>query len=421
MATIHPINSSQNPIVENETLFSRFSIHDVQALKNAGFKAFDLKEAGCDIHMLKSVGFTLKKLKLAGFEASAFKGCTDFSVEDLKTEFTAMEMKQAGFDFSALKAAGYSAKDLKAAGFRALEFKHHGFTPVNLRNAGFTAQELMNPETSEVLDSKYHREIKQLMDSKVSSCLIFGKTWFEMISFFFPFGSKNSFWNRLLSSPMFRHIFVYDSNFIRAMSRKTLLDESPIPQATVSHVDSAVNSCALICALLISIPAGIISDMASSELFDYMVFSGQRGATMNCSSSHVATLTFDPRCIEIMKETYRNLVTFVLTSFYANIFCLMMAIMYYMCRPSESCNIASNITLLEAFTLEVRRRIRRERYSTGPESEKSPSVAFETPVLESEVFLKASYLAQNEADEQSNHEFYVWYRSPLFLQMFLLD
>ena len=93
MATIHPINSNQNPIVENETLFSRFLIHDVQALKNAGFKAFDLKEAGCDIHMLKSVGFTLKKLKLAGFDASAFKGCTYFSVEDLKTEFTAMNTR----------------------------------------------------------------------------------------------------------------------------------------------------------------------------------------------------------------------------------------------------------------------------------------------------------------------------------------
>jgi hypothetical protein len=111
------------------------------------------------------------------------------------------------------------------------------------------------------------------MDSKVSSGLIFEETWFEMISFFFPFGSKNSFLNRLLSSPMFRHIFAYDSNFIPAMSRKTLLDESPSPQVTVSHVDSAVNNCALICALLISIPAGIISDMGSSELFDYMVIS----------------------------------------------------------------------------------------------------------------------------------------------------
>jgi hypothetical protein len=57
---------------------------------------------------------------------------------------------------------------------------------------------------------------------------------------------------------MFRHIFVYDSNFIRAMSRKTLLDESPSPQATVSHVDIAVNSCALICVLLFSTHARIV-------------------------------------------------------------------------------------------------------------------------------------------------------------------
>ena len=166
MATIHPINSNQNPIVENETLFSRFLIHDVQALKNAGFNAFDLKEAGCDVHILKPTGFTLKELKRAGFDASAFKGCTHFSVEDFKTEFTAMEMKQEGFNFSAFKAAGYSTKDLKAAGFCALNFKRHGFTLVDLKNAGFTAQELMNPETSKEINSKYHCEIEQLINSK---------------------------------------------------------------------------------------------------------------------------------------------------------------------------------------------------------------------------------------------------------------
>ncbi len=42
------------------------------------------------------------------------------------------------------------------------------------------------------------------------------------------------------------------------------------------------------------------------------------------------------------------------------------------------------------------------RYPTGPESEKSPSEPFENPVLESEVFFKASFLAQNEAEEQKN-------------------
>jgi hypothetical protein len=93
-------------LVSNETPYSRDSIHDIQDLKNAGFLACDLKNAGCEIHILKAAGFTLKELTRAGFDASAFKGCTDFSVEDLKTEFTPLEMKQAGFDFSALKAAG---------------------------------------------------------------------------------------------------------------------------------------------------------------------------------------------------------------------------------------------------------------------------------------------------------------------------
>ena len=414
MATIYPISSAQNPIVENETLFSRFLEHDVQALKNAGFSACDMKEAGCDIRILKSVGFTLKELKHAGFDASAFKGCTDFSVEDLKTEFTPMEMKQAGFDFSALKAAGYNHKELKAAGFHALEFKRDGLTPVDFKNAGFTAQELMNPEISDEIDSKHHREIKQLIDSRVRSGLIFGETWFDRFGFFLPFGSKNSFLNRLRRSPMFRHIFLFDSKFIEDMSRKTLLEEAPSPQATVSDVDSSVNNCAIICALLLSIPAGLISDMSSSDLFDSMVFSGGRGRVMKCGSSHLATSTFDPECMTIFFVDYTDLVTYALISFYTNIFCLLMAVLYYMCRPSESHNISSSLDLLEAFTLEVRRRIRRERYSTGAESEKSPSVAFENPILESEVFFKAKHLAQNEADEQKNQEFYVWYKSQLF-------
>ena len=52
--------------------------------------------------------------------------------------------------------------------------------------------------------------------------------------------------------------------------------------------------------------------------------------------------------------------------------------------------------------MEVRHKIRKARHPTGPESEKSPSEPFENPALESEVFFKASFLAQNEAEEQKN-------------------
>jgi hypothetical protein len=44
---------------------------------------------------------------------------------------------------------------------------------------------------------------------------------------------------------------------------------------------------------------------------------------------------------------------------------------------------------------------------------KSPFVPFENPILESEVFFKANHLAQNEAEEQKNQEFYAWYKSQL--------
>jgi hypothetical protein len=136
---------------------------------------------------------------------------------------------------------------------------------VDFKKAGFTAQERMTPEKSEEIDSEHHREIKQLMASRVRSSLIFGATWFDMICFFSPFGFTNSFSNMLQRSPMFRHIFLFDSNFTQKMSHNSLLDETPSPQATVSDVDSSVNNCASICALLLSILAGLISDMSSSE------------------------------------------------------------------------------------------------------------------------------------------------------------
>jgi hypothetical protein len=218
---------------------------------------------------------------------------------------------------------------------------------------------------------------------------------------------------------MLRHIFIFDPEYVHKIGGKSLSEETPSPQITASDVDSSVNNCALICALLISIPAGVISDMGSPDFYTNMMSSGSWGKETNCSSAHLADSTFSQQCLVDFRSTYWFLVSFVLASFYTNIFSLLMAVLYYMCRPSESYNISSSITLLEAFTQEVRQRIRRER-SSAAESEKAPSVPFDDPILESEVFFKASFLAQNESEEQKNQEFYMWYKSELFKEETIL-
>ena len=220
---------------------------------------------------------------------------------------------------------------------------------------------------------------------------------------------------------MLRHIFVFSPDYIQEIGSKTLLQETPSPQITVSDVDSSVNNCALICALLIGIPAGLVGNIGSSEFLTNMIASGSAYPwfSPNCNEANGPNSTLPHYgCIAAFKFSYSLMILFTIASFYTNIFSLLMAVLYYMCRPSEAYNISSSATLLEAFTLEVRKRIRDERHQNGPEKDRLPAVPFDNPAAETEVFLKASHLAQNEAEEQKNQEFYVWYKSKSFSRVF---
>jgi len=95
--------------------------------------------------------------------------------------------------------------------------------------------------------------------------------------------------------------------------------------------------------------------------------------------------------------------------FYSSLFTLITAVVYYLCRPSETSNVTPMDTLLQACTLEIRREIRESRKIDEPPV--SPETLFPTCVEETEVFMKAKFRAKSEAEEQKNMEFYVWYRS----------
>jgi hypothetical protein len=103
--------------------------------------------------------------------------------------------------------------------------------------------ELLSPP----LDSEHRQEIAKAEKEKPGVV----STLLNFVGFLAPFGTENSFCNRLITSPMFRHFFVHNGEMVGSA-------------LTVVDVDSAVNNCALICALLLGVPTGIMGSMGSS-------------------------------------------------------------------------------------------------------------------------------------------------------------
>jgi hypothetical protein len=270
-------------------------------------------------------------------------------------------------------------------------------------------------------DSEAHNEIKALMIARADTGEIFGSNWKEHLGFFMPFGTKNSFWARLTKSATFQHLFAYDHEFVETLKRFrsfSLTVEIPSPRITVHDVDATVNNCALICALLLGVPMSIVSNFAggnSDGWIDWMRAmhdTSHRAATWNyiCDATDA---NYSEVCLKIFERTFMNFFGWVTVSFYAALFTLITAVVYYMCRPSESCNNTSLNTLLDACTLEVRKKIRETRCKAGEEHQViiDPKIPFDSWGEETEVFLKAKFMAKAESEEQCNQEFYMWYKS----------
>jgi hypothetical protein len=404
----------------------------LEELTQAGYSAAELREAGCDLLSLKAAGFDLKQLKNAGFQASAFKsdGC---SAEQLRgVGFTARELKLAGFEFSRLKAAGFDLKQLKDAGFRASAFKSDGHSVEQLKKIGFTARELLESKADEsegtIYQSEYHEEVKRHMQRKVEAANIFGQSWMSFLGFFAPFGTENGFLNRLKNSPTFKYIFIYDERSVEQLGKAAISQELAVAKVTVADVDGSVNTVSLICALLLGIPALIMGEMSSNEgrWLTFMQGLVDRSNDYKlCLPSAQYPNLYSDYCLSLLQYWFKRLYVVVVLCFYSSAATLLMAVFYYMCRPSEFCNCSSMITLLEAFKIEVRDNVRRRRLQQQQRDPKvshsvdskaqsiAPSQAplSDGSLEEIEVFMQAKFLAENEMEEQKNQEFYVWYRS----------
>jgi len=111
-------------------------------LKNAGFGVGELKAVGYAVKDLYAVGFSAADLKAAGFDAKALKDAGILASELKSVGFTAEELKDAGFDAAALKGAGFTADALRKAGYTAKMLKEAGYSVVQLKNAGFVGDEI---------------------------------------------------------------------------------------------------------------------------------------------------------------------------------------------------------------------------------------------------------------------------------------
>jgi len=73
---------------------------------------------------------------------------------------------------------------------------------------------------------------------------------------------------------MLRHISVFSPDFVDEIASKTPVARVAQPPDHGRRRHSSVNNCALICALLIGIPAGLVGNMGDSDLYTNMITSG---------------------------------------------------------------------------------------------------------------------------------------------------
>lgn len=270
--------------------------------------------------------------------------------------------------------------------------------------------------------SKHHIAFNYVMREKIASANIFGDSWKSFLAFFAPYGTENSFFNRLKKSPSFKHLFVYDQRVLDLCADPALSAELGGVRLDVAHVDATVSNTSLVCALVLSIPTLIVGVMGNNkegwaELMHGLHDHADGGLCL--PSAKYANL-YSTFCLNQFDALYKRLFFLVILCFYSSFATLFLSVFYFMCRPSETCNCFSMIALVEAFKIEIReKRIQQSGWSRQPfgDGPLSPSgknahaQALSQHFEDMDVFWNAKCLAENKMQELKNHEFYMWYKS----------
>jgi hypothetical protein len=118
------------------------------------------------------------------------------------------------------------------------------------------------------IDSDAHKEIRSGLMQSVQRGHLWPNSLFRWMTFLAPFGTENSFWNRLKMSVTFQHWLAYDQDFLAALQsleKTSLKARYPCAQIAVCDVDTAVNNAALISALMLGVPMGILGSMSGNQ------------------------------------------------------------------------------------------------------------------------------------------------------------
>lgn len=187
-------------------------------------------------------------------------------------------------------------------------------------------------------ESKYHSQIKQLMQSRLESGMIFGESWKSLLGYFAPFGTHNSFLSRFKKSSAFKHLFFFDNNIFDHNADDALADTHDV-KVTVASADASVNNCSLICALLITVPTLVLGELSisSDRWLDFLqTLRDATSGDMPCLHEAVSTRLLSDFCSTKLLESFERIYFGSVLCIYASITTLSSAVFYYMCRPSET-------------------------------------------------------------------------------------
>ena len=140
-------------------------------LKQAGFSACELRDS-MYYEEIQQVGFSSEELTSANYPAGILSTVFQLGANDLlRAGYPAEDVARAGYSVGALKNAGLSATSLRGAGFYANSMLGH-FSMHELREAGYPASDFRSREVKSLLEAGYSiRELKEAnFDFLVKAC-----------------------------------------------------------------------------------------------------------------------------------------------------------------------------------------------------------------------------------------------------------
>jgi len=121
-----------------------YSIEDMKAID---YTVEDLK-TDFSLNELYDASFTISELRTGGFATNDFKDAS-LNISILKTGgFTATELLDGSFNASELKTGGYTVSELKDASLNIVELQDIGFSTNEIKTGGFTASDFIDASFS---------------------------------------------------------------------------------------------------------------------------------------------------------------------------------------------------------------------------------------------------------------------------------